>query len=453
MGAGHRPIIAGAFGGGAIFGIAAMNAPLVDQIVAAVLYEGYILYPYRASSRKNRQRFTFGRVYPEGHSRAQEGAEPCAMQTQCLVRNLAAVIEISVRFLQPMWREVLVDGAVVPEADVDGKRMQTWQEAVERDVHAPEWSVRELLESPRNHEFAFAASEVREPEVSPGAAIRRRQEAIRGTIEIAAEALDADVSKITVRVVNQTSTDEAILADQDAILMRTFASTHTILQVRDGEFISLLDTPAEHAAAAAACKNIGVWPVLVGDESKGERDTMLSSPIILYDYPKIAPESSGDLFDGAEIDEILTLRIMTMTDGEKAEMRQVDDYARRILERTESLAAEDLMRMHGTIREMRALDSGFFNPETKVAGATVGGVFLQAGDHVRIRPKKRADAMDMILEGKTAVIEAVEQDVEGVVHFALVLADDPGKDFGFARMPGHRFFYSSDEVEPLKGDG
>jgi hydrogenase maturation protease len=428
-----------------------MNAPLVDQIVAAVLYEGYILYPYRASSRKNRQRFTFGRVYPEAFSIAQEGAEPCVMQTQCLVNGPSATIEISVRFLQPMWREALVNGAVVAETEVDGKRLPTWQEAVEREVRARDCSVRELLDAPRNQEFSFAASETREPEISPGVTVRRRQEAISGVLEIGAEAVNADVSRITVRMLNRTAISEAALADQDAVLMRTFASTHAILHVREGEFISLLDTPADSAADAAACQNVGVWPVLVGDEAKGERDTMLASPIILYDYPKIAPESSGDLFDGAEIDEILTLRIMTMTDAEKTEMRHVDERARRILERTEALASEDLLRMHGTMREMRALDTDFFNPETKLSGATVGGVFLQAGDQVRIRPKKRADAMDMILEGKTAVIEGVEQDVEGTVHFALVLADDPGKDFGLARMPGHRFFYASDEVEPLKG--
>src|ERR1700679_2580071 len=123
-----------------------MNPSTVDKIADAVLYEGYILYPYRASSRKNRQRFTFGRVYPEVYSRAQEGAEPCVMQTECLVKGALASIEISVRFLQPMWRELMVDGALVPETEVDGKRMPTWQEAVEREVRAPEWSVRELLD-------------------------------------------------------------------------------------------------------------------------------------------------------------------------------------------------------------------------------------------------------------------------------------------------------------------
>jgi hypothetical protein len=82
---------------------------------------------------------------------------------------------------------------------------------------------------------------------------------------------------------------------------------------------------------------------------------MLSSPVILYDYPQIAPESPGDLFDGCEIDEILALRILTMTDAEKREVRDGDDRARQILERTENLSPEHLMKLHGTLREMRPL--------------------------------------------------------------------------------------------------
>src|SRR6185369_9516919 len=102
----------------------------------------------------------------------------------------------------------------------------------------------------------------------------------------------------------------------------------------------------ELKTAAAACQNVGTWPVLVGDEEKQERDTVLSSPIILYDYPRVAPESRGDLFDNSEIDEILTLRIMTMSDEEKREMRNVDARARRLLERTETMPQEDLLAMH-----------------------------------------------------------------------------------------------------------
>jgi hypothetical protein len=102
-----------------------------------------------------------------------------------------------------------------------------------------------------------------------------------------------------------------------------------------------------------SCKNVGTWPVLVGEE--GDRDTLLSSPIILYDYPQIAPESAGDLFDGTEIDEILSLRIMTLTDEEKREMSQSDERARQMLERTEAMPVEHLMKLHGVLRGLRPL--------------------------------------------------------------------------------------------------
>ena len=80
---------------------------------------------------------------------------------------------------------------------------------------------------------------------------------------------------------------------------------------------------------------------------------MLSSPIILYDYPQIAAESPGDLFDSTEIDEILSLRIMTLSDEEKAEIRAGDEQARRILERTESLPPEQFMKLHGALARTR----------------------------------------------------------------------------------------------------
>ena len=179
---------------------------------------------------------------------------------------------------------------------------------------------------------------------------------------------------------------------------------------------------------------------------------MISSPIILYDYPKIAPESPGDLFDAAEIDEILTLRIMAMTDQEKREMRNVDEQARRILERTETLPEEHLLKMHGVLRGVHSVDEDFFNPATRIETVSVEGVQLQAGSRVRIRPKGRADVMDLALAGKMAVIEALECDAEDRIQLALVLEDDPGKDLGMLRQPGHRFFYGVDEIEPIKED-
>jgi hydrogenase maturation protease len=128
-------------------------------------------------------------------------------------------------------------------------------------------------------------------------------------------------------------------------------SVHSILEVTGGSFISLLDPPEEFRDAAQSCQNIGCWPVLAGEE--GKTDLMLSSPIILYDYPEIAPESSGDLFDGCEIDEILALRILTLTDNEKQEVREGDARARHILERTESLPPEHFQKLHGAMRGLR----------------------------------------------------------------------------------------------------
>lgn len=438
-----------------------MNQALVDALVDAVMYEGYILYPYRASAKKNRQRFTYGRVYPEAYSAAQKGAEPCVMQTECLVerRSPEAALDVRVRFLHPMVRQVGEQTAegdirVLPELCVEGETFQTWHEAVEREVLAP--SLPLVAAAPmRSLPFTFDASRATEPirdsQGRVAGLIVRRQEALAGLVEIATQAVDDRVFRVTVRVINRTPVRDADLSDPDAILLRTFASTHTILRVEGGEFLSLMDPPASHAQAAAACANIGAWPILVGDEARNERDAMISSPIILYDYPKIAPESAGDLFDAAEIDEILSLRILTMTDEEKREMRGVDERARQILERTEALPQDDLLGMHGAVRSLRPLDEDFFNPAAKLESVAHRGMRIQKGSRVRLHPRGRADVLDIALAGKTAVVEALERDAEDQIHLAVVLDDDPGKDLGMLRQPGHRFFYGLDEVEPIGG--
>ena len=348
-----------------------MNQQLVDTVVNAVLYEGQILYPYRASAKKNRQRFTFGRVYPEAYSRAQFGAEPCAMQTQCLVEGPAAdaALNVTVRFLHPILRDVgalavplrnmpAADNPdffhVVPELTVDGRHYASWQEAVERAVPLPAITLAELLHAPRTVPFGFPAARTLEPIRDHcgyiTGVIVREQDAVAGTVELSAEPVDAAVTKLTVRILNQTPEPREGFHDNDDLVMRTFASTHTILHVRGGAFFSMIDPPEPHAQAAAHCRNLGAWPILVGDEARQDRDTLVASPIILYDYPRIAAESPGDHFDAGEIDEILTLRIQTLTDEEKREMRHVDAHARKILERTESLPSADLLRMHGVMR-------------------------------------------------------------------------------------------------------
>ena len=331
-----------------------------------------------------------------------------------------------------------------------GRRYQSWQEAVEREINLPAVIVEAGGSSALSQPFAFVAArtfETLSEDASGRAAgvIVRRQEAIQGAVEVHTSAAGAQCSRVTVRVLNQTPVPEGALAEPDAIIMRTFASTHTILCAVGGQFISLTDPGNEHQDLVSACENVGTWPVLVGDAERGQRDTMLSSPIILYDYPKVAPESTGDFFDGTEIDEMLALRVMTMTDQEKREMGGADRLAHKLLERTESLSVDHWMKMHGTMRDVKATEE-FFNPSRP----SVTGVGINPGDKVRLRPKGRADAFDLMLAGKIALVEAVEQDVENKVHVAVVLEDDPGRDLGLMRQPGHRFFYGPDEIELVK---
>ncbi len=177
----------------------------------------------------------------------------------------------------------------------------------------------------------------------------RRRESIQLKVEATAVALASGVFKLTVRVRNATLI--AAGCSREQALMRSTLSTHVILGARACEFVSLIDPGVELRDLASQCQNIGVFPILVGEAHR--RDTMVASPIILYDYPEIAPESAGDLFDGTEIDEILSLRILTLTEQEKQAMRESDERARAILERTEALPAEQFMKLHGALRGLR----------------------------------------------------------------------------------------------------
>jgi hydrogenase maturation protease len=189
----------------------------------------------------------------------------------------------------------------------------------------------------------------------PAADVPGRQVRLEGRVLMSSEPVSDGVFRLSVAIENLTRV-EAAQPIGDDVMLHALVSTHTILRSGNGKFISLTDPPASLRPAAAACRNVGTWPVLAGDP--GSRDTLLSSPIIVSDYPAVAPESPGDFFDGTEMDEMLSLRILTLTDDEKREMRESDDRARRLLERTEACTAEELMRLHGAMRSVRTLGGG-----------------------------------------------------------------------------------------------
>ena len=339
-----------------------MKLEKIKEIANAVLYEGYLLYPYRHSAIKNRQRWTIGIVYPRVYSEANGNIDPWQMRTECLIArqsNQETTLNINVRFLhlllrtakQPATTQGQPNPAYNSEWSLAGRMVQEpHEEGIEQDMPIEGVSLSALLEQPRVVTIAFPGQEIVEED------IKREQLPISGAIRLSTEALSKDLYKLRVEIENTTPDLKVSSGRYNEVLLQSFVSTHTLMQVQQGHFISLLEPPEELEEAAQGCQNLKTWPVLVGDE--GETDTLLSSPIILYDYPQIAPESPGQLFDGTEIDEILTLRILTLTDEEKEQMRQGDERTRELLARTEALTAEQFMQLHGTIRSMKPVDEG-----------------------------------------------------------------------------------------------
>jgi hypothetical protein len=315
----------------------------VRQIANAVLYEGYILWPYRRSALKNQRRWGFGGVYPRGVD-----GERSVMRIECLLQaGETARVQVTVRFLQVVQREIERSGGEqVSELTVDGERHLAWDEAVEREIELSPVATGGSASVP----IAVAAGSEREllrdADGQLAGAIVRHWDQLDGKIDCRIERIEPGLHDV---IVTATNSAFAGSGDRERLLARTFCSTHAVLHADGGAFVSLADPPERLRDAAAACRNDGAWPVPVGEPD--DFTTMLASPIILEDHPRIAPESPGDLFDGGEIDQMLVLNIFSLTDEEKAEMRASDPRAREILERTEALTPEELMRLHGAIRE------------------------------------------------------------------------------------------------------
>jgi hypothetical protein len=320
----------------------------IRAIADAVLYEGYVLWPYRRSALKNAQRWTFGGVYPRAHAAARAaGDDPWTMQTQCLVEGGSETrVGIGVRFLHVVWRQLVDEnGREVGQLLSGGELHLTWEEAVEREVTLEPLGLEELAAGRR---VPIAIPEGRREEsLAPVGVVVRTWEPLEGSLHISAERVSTGLYRLTALIENATPWDGGT---REATMRRTFCSTHTVLRAQEGAFVSLTDPPPALREAAEACENRGTWPVLVGEA--GDRDTLLSSPIILEDHPRIAPESPGDLFDGGEIDQLLILNTLSLTDEEKAEARASDPKVRELLDRSEGLSHEELMRLHGrTVRD------------------------------------------------------------------------------------------------------
>jgi hypothetical protein len=431
---------------------------VIEKVADAVMYEGYVLYPYRASAMKNRLRWQFGVVAPREYSERSR-AESWHAQTECVVEpGRRPRLAVKVRCLQLQRRSVEEpingDSAGWRECErvVFGEReFLTWDEAVPQAVVHCGQALDELCI--REYTTAFHLADARETEViySVGgeriSRITRERWPIFCVLRVAAERA-GDLVKVRVRVENATAWSDSGTLERDVALRQSLIGCHTLLHIEDGRFVSLLDPPSHAVDTVKSCVNEHTWPVLAG--VSGSRDLMLSSPIILYDYPAIAPESAGDFFDATEMDEMLSLRVMTMTEQERREAAATDERARAIVERAGGPDAGNLASLHGAIRSFEELLNPASDPSPEEAFVDVGTVRLSRGCRVRLAPQKRADSMDMFLAGRVATIAAVHRDLENRAYIAVTLDDDPGADLRHA--VGRFFYFSPDEVRPVEAE-
>lgn len=433
----------------------------LDQVRAvadAVLYEGYLLYPYRASSAKNQCRWQFGVLGPTDAERNGVG-EDSSMSAQLLVRSAGnPQISVAVRFLQLQRRSAerrRGDGTFEPVGELvaAGRSWLSWDEAVEQQITFGPFDIRDLR-APQLLPIVIDSGT--DTESVEGGRIVRHRCGLRGELTVRAES-DDGLDRLTMSVCNCA----APVYDKDDAIAVSLIGAHLITEVTDGEFVSLLEPDESATAAASRCRQHRCFPVLAGPA--GTHDLMLVSPIILYDHPEIAEQSQGELFDSCEIDEILTLRVMTMTDEEKASARATDPRAAAIIDRCDSMSPEAMLDLHGVLRDPHAASPGlipeipdgtdWWDPladnavDPGVDAVLINGVRVSRGSRVRLHPSRRADAQDIFFADRTAQVASVHEDVDGERHIGVVLDDDPAADLH--EWYGRYLYFAADEVEPL----
>jgi hypothetical protein len=391
------------------------------------------------------------------------------MRTECLLEpGRAPSLHIRIRCLQVQHRTVEAaeaggDGgpgrfSPVDRLEVDGQVYVQWDEAVDRVVDLPGLTLRNLEPHICEERFEFGGGSDTETIHRAGGAaagrIVRTRQPVKGLTRVQVSWPDRErrVAKVVVSVENATGWD-GTAAHRQEVMGHSLVAVHVMLAVDDGTFVSLLDPPPAAARMAADCHNEGMFPVLLGSG-----DVVLSSPIILYDQPQVAVESPGDLYDATEIDEILALRVLTLTDEEKSEARSTDARAAAIIDRCDNLPPEVWTRLHGAVR---ALDppsvaeppsvpwwdpsvDGSVDPWTD--SVVVGGVDVRKGTTVRLQPSHRADAQDLFLQGLTATVTGVFHDVDGSQHVAVTINDDSADEVVW---PGRYLYFHPDEVVPV----
>jgi hypothetical protein len=359
----------------------------LEQLVGSLLYEGYALYPYTPGATKNATPTPFGIAYPPAYA-AQLETTFDHLRVECLVDvQPGAPLSGEVRFLA-----------------ASGPRHQAQaQSAALRAAPIEELAIQEVSET-----FVF------DGEDGP----------LDVRLRMSASPPHRGRARVIFWVENRTPVENGL--DRRAALRRALISTHPILRVRGGRFVSPLD-------AEPGCASVNTFPVLATPDD----DVLLGAAIVLPDHPQIAPESKGGLFDSTEIEEALLLHVQVLSDDERAEIAADDPTVSAMIDRAVTATPEDLLKLHGRLK-MRDPTAG--EPEAEVDGVT-----FRRGTHVVLRPDAGTDLHARMAAGRRATIEKILIDYDGRVHLGVTVDDDPGQEL--LRETGRLLYFFPPEVE------
>jgi hypothetical protein len=394
----------------------------IEELVRSLLYEGYALYPYTPGV-KNATPTPFGIVYPPAYADSQPAAYPMLRLEAVLQGDPDARLHATVLFLQ-----------------ATGER----HEASERSLELGPVTLAELARSPLREEFGFPLEQGRQ---------------LRGRIAMRAELLSASLARIRLCVHNETEmAADPTAASRGEALRHSLVSTHPLLEVEGGRFISPLEREGDEGEAVLASDPLNTFPVLIGDQDAA----VLGAAIVLPDHPELAPESLGNLFDNTEIEEALLLHVHALSDDERQEIANQDPAVREMIERAESTTGDEILSLHGRLTytepdadQQRAANGRPPSPppgldeiqgEREIAAA---GTTVRLGDKIVLRPGTEGDVYDKILDGRTATVERIYRGYDERVYLGVTVDDDPGQDL--LRETGRFLFFFADEVEPVPG--
>jgi hypothetical protein len=390
----------------------------LEQLIDSLLYEGYALYPYTPGATKNATPTPFGIVYPPAYA-APSASTFDHVELRCVLQAPPeAQISAEVRFLA-----------------ASGER----HEAAAHRLELPTTSVGALA----------GPSSGGGPPVERDAELEQPGTRLLLALGLSAHGLGPGTYELALRVENRTVCPAAL--DRAAALARSLLSTHPILRVAGGRFISPLERP---------CASVNTFPVL----ASAADDAVIGAAIVLPDHPQIAPESRGGLFDSTEIEEALLLHVKALSDAERAEIERQDPVVREMVARAAAATPDEILALHGRVTLRDPVGAGavrdrvsetppeeppdLVDPQAGEEEADVDGVRFRRGGKVRIRPGPEADLHARMLDGRIATIERIMIDYDGKTHLGVTIDGDPGQEL--LRDSGRLLFFFAPEVEVLQ---